>query len=220
MIRAAFIILATLTLLGCDQTETLRYRLTVEVETPVGPKVGSSVIEVEVREQSSEIYLGNRVRLRPRGEAAAVDLPNGRVLFALLRDETSSDAAKVYPWRAFDPPQGGGHEWGIHAARALKQTKGSQPIPPRYYPMLVTFGDLSDPASIEQVDPDDLAAAFGEGFCLKRITVQMTDDPVTNEIDKRLRWLIDTTIPGWQELPVDTRRDLIGLRIGKVGSDK
>ncbi|NMW31962.1 hypothetical protein HKD42_07810, partial [Altererythrobacter sp. RZ02] len=60
------------------------------------------------------------------------------------------------------------------------------------YPMLVTFGDLSDPTSVAQVDPDDLAASFGTGTTLKRITVQMTDDPVTTGIEQRLGWLPDT----------------------------
>ena len=55
--------------------------------------------------------------------------------------------------------------------------------------MLVTFGDLNDPTSVERVDPDDLAATFGEGVSLKRITVQITDDPVTTGIEKRLVWL-------------------------------
>ena len=54
---------------------------------------------------------------------------------------------------------------------------------------LVTFGDLDDPTSVEEVDPDDLAATFGEGVSLKRITVQMTDDLVTTGIEERLGWL-------------------------------
>ena len=55
--------------------------------------------------------------------------------------------------------------------------------------MLVTFGDLDDPTSVAEVDPDDLAASFGEGYALKRITVQITDDPVTTGIEQRLGWL-------------------------------
>lgn len=57
------------------------------------------------------------------------------------------------------------------------------------YPMLVTFTDLSDPTSVAEVDPDDLAATFGKGVRLKRITVQITDDPVTTGIEERLGWL-------------------------------
>lgn len=55
--------------------------------------------------------------------------------------------------------------------------------------MLVTFGDLADPTSVRLVDANNLAANFGEGVSLKRITVQMTDDPVTTGIEGRLQWL-------------------------------
>ena len=55
--------------------------------------------------------------------------------------------------------------------------------------MLVTFEYLADPTSVRRVDPDDLASTFGEGVSLKRITVQVTDDPVTTGIEKRLVWL-------------------------------
>lgn len=54
------------------------------------------------------------------------------------------------------------------------------------YPMLVTFGDIDDPTSVERVDTDDLAARFGMGYALERITVQITDDPVTTGIEARL----------------------------------
>lgn len=46
-------------------------------------------------------------------------------------------------------------------------------------PLLVTFGDLSDPASVMRVDPADLALSFGAGFALREITLEVTDDAVT-----------------------------------------
>lgn len=57
------------------------------------------------------------------------------------------------------------------------------------YPMLVTFADEADPRSVTLVDPDDLAASFGEGVSLKRLTAELTDDEVTMGIEKRLIWL-------------------------------
>ncbi|MDJ0979954.1 MAG: hypothetical protein QNI87_15620, partial [Erythrobacter sp.] len=41
----------------------------------------------------------------------------------------------------------------------------------------------------ERVDPDDLSASFGEGVELQRITVELTDEPVTTGIEERLGWL-------------------------------
>ena len=55
--------------------------------------------------------------------------------------------------------------------------------------MLVTFDDPADPTSVKLVDADDLATTFGRGVSLKRITLQMTGDPVTTGIGKRLQWL-------------------------------
>tara|TARA_R110002072_G_scaffold38314_28_gene111150 strand:+ start:3980 stop:4486 length:507 start_codon:yes stop_codon:yes gene_type:complete len=91
------------------------------------------------------------------------------------------------------------------------------------YPMFVTFGDLSEPTSVRQVDPDDLGGTFGEGYSLKRITVEITDDPLIFGIEERLTWLTDPTVmenPGWGRLPLEVRELLIGMRNGEVGSEK
>jgi hypothetical protein len=53
---------------------------------------------------------------------------------------------------------------------------------------MVRFRDLSDPTTAEFVPPHDLASAFGPGVSLKRIALQMVDEPVSNEIPKRLPW--------------------------------
>lgn len=54
--------------------------------------------------------------------------------------------------------------------------------------MLVRFQDINDPRTIEKVDPDNLAASFGPGFRLRRITVQVTDAPTTIGILNRFPW--------------------------------
>jgi hypothetical protein len=43
--------------------------------------------------------------------------------------------------------------------------------------------------SVERVDPANLSAQFGEGVRLRRITVQVTDDDVTDGMEERLGWL-------------------------------
>jgi hypothetical protein len=201
MVAALAAILATLCA-GCswfDDTPSYRYRLTVEVDTPEGLKTGSSVIEVDtrtVRPGSSPASVG--VSLRARGEAVVVDLPDGRTLFALLQSsEDSQWAARVMLVLA---PKS--REPFVEQFDNMMELYGKGPIAlPRMwpavghlprrsaYPMLVIFGDLDDPASVEEVDPDNLAAHFGEGVALRRITVEMTDDPVTSGIEKRLGWL-------------------------------
>ena len=181
-----------------DTAPDYRYRLTVEVETPEGLKTGSSVIEVKqrlVRPGSSPANMA--VERRVRGEAVAVDLPGGRTLFALLRSDNNVDWAS-YVMQTLAP-----HTDSETFAQQLDNMlllEGEIVLPRTFPPvghleersaylMLVTFGNIDDPASVERVDPDDLAFTFGDGVSLKRITVQVTDDPVTTGIEQRLGWL-------------------------------
>ena len=55
--------------------------------------------------------------------------------------------------------------------------------------MLVRFRDINDPKTVERVDPGKIDASFGPGVSLKSATFQVTDDPVTKGIAKRLPWL-------------------------------
>ena len=182
-----------------DDTPAYRYRLTVEIDTPEGVKAGSSVIEVDTHVAGEySIPTPGRVTNRVRGEAVAVDLGNGRVLFALLRSEADTDWAGRVAYRL--SPQYTGESAFRDTFRNMLRHRPERTVP-RYfsrrdrmdrrlaYPMLVTFSDLDEPTSVERVDPDDLAATFGEGISLKRITVQITDDPVTSSIGGRLGWM-------------------------------
>jgi hypothetical protein len=202
ILQAAWLALGALVLASCafaeDKAPDYRYRLTVEVDTPEGVKTGSSVIEVRqtlVRAGGSPA--NHAVERRVRGEAVAVDLPGGKTLFALLRSENNVDwASYVFVYLA---PQRTDAPFADQLDDVLEVT-GKQVLPRMWppvsflkersaYPMLVTFDDLADPASVAEVDPDDLAATFGESVRLKRITVELTDDPVTTGIEERLGWL-------------------------------
>ncbi len=171
IIQAAWLAFAALMLLACtaaeDKAPDYRYRLTVEVDTPEGVKTGS------------------------------VDLPGGRTLFALLRSDNDIEwSAHVMQGLA---PKIQGEPWAKSFDNVLLINKkvevprmwpANATLPERSaYPMLVTFGDIADPMTIASVDPDDLAATFGKGVKLKRITAELTDDPVTTGMAERLRWL-------------------------------
>lgn len=201
ILQAAWLALAALMLPGCafaeDKAPDYRYRLTVEVVTPEGLKAGSSVIEIQQTLMRAGGSPANQaVRWRVRGEAVAVDLPGGKTLFALLRSDNDLDwASRVYILLA--PQENKGFE---DALNDVLELTGERTLPRMWppvalleersaYPMLVTFGDLADPTSVAEVDPDNLAATFGEGVKLKRITVELTDDPVTTGIEERLGWL-------------------------------
>lgn len=200
ILQAAWLALAALTLPACaaaeeDPTPDYRYRLTVEVDTPEGLRTGSSVIEVQqgMGRTTMDGY-GPVVRYRIRGEAVAVDLPGGKTLYALLRSGNDVDwATRVVPFLSPDQDD-------ENPLDDVLLMEGKQEVPRTWppvghlserpaYPMMVTFGDEGDPTSVTLVDPDDLAASFGEGVKLKRITAELTDEPVTTGIEKRLRWM-------------------------------
>jgi hypothetical protein len=182
-----------LALAGCDsdvlgrQYPPYRYRLTAVVETPAGLRSGSSVIQVRWTEAGTAFGILGSAGFSVKGEAVAVELAKDEVLFVLLRSSGSSD------WAA----------WALRdVVPNLKDPRGTDrkphPVPRRIeiqreqvdnYPMFVRFRDPADPKSVEQVDPDDLAKTFGPGYRLKSLTVQVTDEPVTSGIEKRLGWL-------------------------------
>ncbi len=179
-----------------DGAPDYRYRLTVEVDTPEGLKTGSSVIEVDqsLYRSAADPGAGLSLSRRVRGEAVAVDLPGGETLYALLRSENDIEwAGRVYI--LIEPCGGNGPACGEN----IPDLTGERTLPRMWranvlqdersaYPMMVRFADESDPTSVALVDPDDLAASFGEGVSLRRITVELTDDPVTASLGERLPW--------------------------------
>ena len=57
--------------------------------------------------------------------------------------------------------------------------------------MLVTFDDITKPETVRRVNPADLAAVFGEGVRLKAVTLEITEEAVTEgRVVPVLPWLI------------------------------
>lgn len=169
-------------------THTYRFRMTMEVETPEGLKSGSSVYEVRAKNVPKLLPDMHSRDWWVRGEAAAIDLPGGHTLFALLKTSAHFDDMMGLSMNTLHPDFRGARYDVVGTAKALKngQYPGPAEVAPADYPMLVTFTDIADPTSVVRVDPGDLAASFGEGVRLRRITVEVTDDPVTTGIEKRL----------------------------------
>lgn len=200
---------------GCSiagkRLPTYRYRLSVEVDTPEGRKVGSGVIEVSVETAGSwKRPDANALSVTTRGEAITVDLGQRGDLFALLGSfEHPGWAGSVMEFVTPRPGNASGHNdyeaWhermisnrGVHELPRLSPNvfRSGPPRPngaekvARDYPLLVHFRNNADPSTIERVHPYDLEATFGPGVTLRRITVQLTDEPVTSTINAKLPWL-------------------------------
>jgi hypothetical protein len=187
----------------------------VEVDTPEGLKSGSSVIEVSTR-VSGEYSIPDpgKIFTKVRGEAVAIDLGKRGTLFALLRSEKSVDWAggplmffvPNVPYKDIEEileKENRDPSFDIRM-KGLYKLQGQYVLPRHYYnvlhkpkesdtptayPIMVMFKDIQDPKSVTKIDPDNLAANFGKGVKLKRITVERTSDPVSTGIEKQLGWL-------------------------------
>ena len=164
---------------------TYRFRMTVEVQTPQGLWTGYAVREISYSKNLIKLPDMAAVVATQRGEAVVVDLPGGQTLFALL---------SMNGYETLQAAFGDDSPATLDAAKADGRVVDLHPKPGSIpeqsgYPMLVRFGDVREPKSVELVQPDDLAASFGAGMKLRRITVQMVDEPVTVGIGKRLGWL-------------------------------
>jgi hypothetical protein len=146
---------AGLALSGCGESWTWHQKLTVTVETPQGEVSGSSVQEVHWEDQKLVPGSpGGKALNWMRGEATVVDLGQGRYLFALV-----SGADTLAQYVVLDPAMLKAPM--AERGNALEQTGLKAEVPRKYLPLLVTFDDINDPASVKRVDPDNLDAVFG-----------------------------------------------------------
>lgn len=195
---------------GCGRsTPDYRYRLTIEVETPEGLRSGSGVLSVRsYRAGEYSIPTPGAISHRLRGQAVMVDLGRRGTLFALLCSDVDVDWPKTLMFR-LTPRLPKAELRGLSSRERDERQYAAmlarrQPIEvPRYFPdiadlrnvpgwpVMVRIGEFQDPTTIVRADPDDLAPVFGEGVRIKRIIAQMTDDPVTLGIEKKLPWLLD-----------------------------
>ena len=203
--RSFFILLLSILavpLAGCiDDTPDYRFRLKVQVETPEGLKTGSSVIEVKTA-ISSGIPTPGAIQTRFRGEAVRVDLGQRGTLFALMQSNERRDWAGHIMFLLAPSGVTANGDRFLGRYRNMLDKRQEIELPQSYsaskykqvstgIPTLVTFLDPSDPKTVQLVNPEDLAATFGAGVTLRAVTVQMTDDPVTDEIEEHLEWMDD-----------------------------
>jgi hypothetical protein len=182
--RAALLFVALISLAGCGENHVWRQKMVLEVETPAGIVSGGSVTEMTVRWFGGLDRMSSEVNARVRGEASFVEIAPGRFLFALFKDGEAFRTAEVFR-EASD-----NKETRPITAR-LESLRESRVVPPGRYPMLVTFDDIGDPKTVKLIDPANLAATFGPGFALKSITIEITDETVTEGKVEAVLWWIN-----------------------------
>jgi hypothetical protein len=180
---------SVLGLTGCGgDTYTWNQKLTVTVNTPSGERSGSAVTRLRVNYSTSSLT-GIGISYDVKGEATVVEVAPGKYLFALLSDSGPSNTTELatQTWLA-DLPKTVGDSRPRFAY--LEKLRASRNVPRQHYPLLVTFVDLNDPASVKEVKPGKLSELFDAGYSLKSITLEITDEAVTTgSVEKLVRWL-------------------------------
>lgn len=195
LLRITALLAIALTLFGCGgKSASFRYKLTLAVNTPEGIKRGASVTEWAFWQVSIPAR-GTPHRLR--GEALYLDLgPGKKPLIALLTSHLhAKPGGVVWDWpgdellsRLYGPLWGDDFLGGISRLTGMR---GPRSIGPADLPDLVSFADVNDPKTVFEVDPNALQATLGQGITWNAITIEMTDEPITIGIEKKLPWLTE-----------------------------
>lgn len=195
--------------MGSSEPELqLRYKITINVQTPEGIKSGSAVREFTIdkfkgfnpdkADFNSKIY----------GEAVVVDLGDKK-LFALINPNSYMEMLYAFPVvekTAPLSPEGIAYYKGLEiGTKTLLENK-------IHWPKFVTFTDMDDPKSVEipymlegcnrkhpQCDGSNrgmyekinrMDEFFGEGVKIKNIEIEITDDPAQfGKVKSCLGWL-------------------------------
>ena len=193
---------------GADSSSAeVRYRVTVEVDTPQGVRSGSSVWSTKISKPT--LALASPYDSKFSGESVTVDLPNGKTLFALLQETIFSRQFRELH-REQHPQDRVAHYAAIAASKGEsvqipceKRTgdeRGTDRVAFRFDCLaLVSFADLAQPTSVFKVDYHDAAASLGKGYAIKRMMVEITDAPVTVGIRKRFLKLGITETQGFDQ---------------------
>ena len=166
---------------------TWHQKLTITIERDGQLFEGSSVTEARRQMNPINGLAGSPITSRTLGEAVVVKLPDGQYLFALRKGEKYEGNIDAIHYSAFAEKTkniNGAEGKFIFLTNAPVGTKAS--VPRKAYPLLVTFEDINNPATIKRVDSDDLAATFGAGYSLKSITLELTNESKTEGQFERL----------------------------------
>ncbi|WP_299862488.1 hypothetical protein [uncultured Hoeflea sp.] len=185
----------------------------VTVMTPEGERSGSAVVQVSWKDGPDLLADAPHLKYEVRGEATVVDLGNGKYLFALIKGAERRGLA-VFGGQA-ELPRFTNSLLPLVKTTAASRGESSE-VPPIHRPLLVTFADINDPASVARVDPDDLAASFGEGYALSSIALAITDEWVTKgRVEAVLVWINSDEVlknPVWSSLPSLAQTAILGLK--------
>jgi hypothetical protein len=175
---------------------TVRFKLIATVEVDGKRVEGSSVMEITFsRVTVSLVGRGGAYKLY--GEALVLDLPGkGTVYMLPTYLQPTGSLSEVHDY-------GVPHSLGIKNSfggftdedfAKLRAIKGHfaytlSPAPSSELPLFVAFRDERVPRTIYEVKPMEMASYF-PGVRFISLDIEITDEPVTDVLKKRLPWLV------------------------------
>ena len=159
-------------------------KLTVTVETPTG-EVSASAVSWR-KHWIRWDGMGWRYDLTL--ETVVVEVTPGRYLFALLKGAGTKEYMGSVAAASIAGREGRVIDGALFGEVQGKRDRaaGVIAVPEYQYPMMVTFSDIADPASVKLADPANLAASFGQGVRLKSVTLEVTDEAVTEGVVEKV----------------------------------
>lgn len=191
-LRFASLLLPSLMLSACGGPDaSYRYKLTVTVDTPDGAKIGSNVVQIDyynvsfpMSGESHHVY----------GQALYLDTGAKPLVVLLSRAKFSGGNH----WMEDDPVavvarlclgKEDGVSSFIESAKQFGSCQGVYPLEFDDMPDMVTFDDPKDPNTGRPVNPRNPAEALGPGVSLRSVTIQITNESITKEVDEQLPWV-------------------------------
>ncbi len=171
----------------------LRYKITINVQTPDGIKSGSAVREVTIDKFQGFNPDKADFNAKMRGEAVVIDLEERGKLFALINTNSYTEMLYAFPIEEKTAPLS---LEGIEYYKNLKVGDKAELKNKIHWPKFVTFEDLNDPLSVklareiglEKEGSKNLEEVFGNEIFIKDIVIEITDEVITKNMEFYLPW--------------------------------
>lgn len=172
-----------------------RYRLSIAVEADSRVHTGSSVIQVTTTLfTKSEAGIANGFQSADtiKGQAVFIDLGNRGALIAALSGENydySTEPADALAGRAilrYSPHNVQGYPITLENLRTISQARGQFDLTAENMPAFFWFPEPGNLATAKEVKPQDFASVIGDATRLVSAHVEITQDNIVVDIDKKL----------------------------------
>lgn len=168
---------------------TFNFRVTLYFDENGAERAASSVARLTMRERPRG-GIGDQFGYGFTGESVIVDFGDLGHVFALPRNENSRNS---YPTGVLLNELGGGFgsmepDRKAVVFKTIPSNRNEVIVPRNEWPTLVRFDDLGKPSSVQELDPSNVFPGKGR-IVLKRVVLQVSDDPVTSVLLDFLPWL-------------------------------